>query len=61
MRRVLLAVPFILIGSLGAAHALPDSLTMTCAVARRAVQGLGAVVISTGPNVFDRYVASGAY
>lgn len=47
--------------SSGIAHAFPDSLAMSCDAARRAVQGLGAVILNTGPDVFNRYVTSGAY
>ncbi|MFG1248398.1 MULTISPECIES: hypothetical protein [Xanthobacter] len=45
----------------GAAWARPDSLTMTCAAAARMVASNGAVVIGTGPNIFDRYVNSLRY
>jgi hypothetical protein len=39
------------------AQSRPDSLTMTCSAAQALVRQRGAVVIGTGPNVFDRYVA----
>jgi len=39
-----------------AAEARPDSLAMTCAEAASLVTSQGAVVIGTGPNIFDRYV-----
>jgi hypothetical protein len=39
------------------AQSRPDSLTMTCSAAQALVRERGAVVIGTGPNVFDRYVA----
>ncbi|MFG1301150.1 hypothetical protein V5F49_15260 [Xanthobacter sp. V3C-3] len=38
------------------AQARPDSLSMTCAEAANLVTTQGAVVIGTGPNLFDRYV-----
>lgn len=43
------------------AFALPSSLNMTCAQAVALVQSRGAVVLSTGPGLFDRYVSSGVY
>lgn len=39
-----------------AAEARPDSLSMTCAETAALVTSQGAVVIGTGPNIFDRYV-----
>ena len=38
------------------AQARPDSLSMSCAEVANLVTTQGAVVIGTGPNVFDRYV-----
>lgn len=45
----------------GPALARPDSLTMTCAAAAGMVSSQGAVVMGTGPNIFDRYVISLRY
>lgn len=45
----------------GAAMARPDSLAMTCAAAAGLVSSQGAVVMGTGPNIFDRYVSSLRY
>jgi hypothetical protein len=45
----------------GAALARPDSLTMTCAAAAGLVSAQGAVVMGTGPDIFDRYVISLRY
>ncbi|MGL4445894.1 MAG: hypothetical protein ACRCU1_19885 [Alsobacter sp.] len=39
------------------AQSRPDSLTMTCSAAQALVRERGAIVIGTGPNVFDRFVA----
>ncbi|MHB2166320.1 hypothetical protein [Alsobacter sp. R-9] len=39
------------------AQARPDSLRMTCAQARSIVATRGAVVIGTGPYIYDRFVA----
>jgi hypothetical protein len=44
-------------GAPALAQSRPDSLTMTCSAVQALVQQRGAVVIGTGPNVFDRYVA----
>ncbi|MBX9757298.1 MAG: hypothetical protein K2Y29_00870 [Beijerinckiaceae bacterium] len=38
------------------AQNLPDTLAMTCAQAQSIVQRSGAVVLATGPNLYDRYV-----
>lgn len=43
------------------ALARPDSLTMTCAAAAGLISSQGAVVMGTGPNIFDRYVISIRY
>jgi len=44
-----------------AAHARPDSRSMTCDQARKLVKKKGAVVMNTGPNTYDRYVYSRQY
>jgi len=38
------------------AQSRPDSLTMTCAAAQALVRKQGAIVIGTGPYIYDRYV-----
>lgn len=43
------------------AQAMPNSLTMSCAQAQALVARAGAVVIGTGPNLFDRYVTDAGY
>ncbi len=43
------------------AQAMPNSLTMSCAQAQALVAREGAVVIGTGPNLFDRYVTDAGY
>jgi hypothetical protein len=48
-------------GASALAQSRPDSLTMTCSTAQALVRQQGAVVIGTGPNVFDRYVADRRY
>ena len=44
-----------------AAEARPDTNRMTCAAANALVMKQGAIVLGTGPSVFDRYVSSRAY
>ena len=47
----------------GAAQAQgrPDTLTMSCAQAQSIVARSGAVVLSTGPNLYERYVTARSY
>jgi len=40
------------------AQTRPDSLRMGCEAARRLVSERGAVVLGTGPDIYDRFVAS---
>ena len=44
-----------------AAQPRHDSLTMTCEQTSALVRSRGALVLGTGPNVFDRYVANGRF
>jgi hypothetical protein len=39
------------------AQARPDSLTMTCSQARALVASRGAVILGSGADIYDRYVA----
>lgn len=43
------------------AQDFPNTLTMSCADAQAAVTGQGSVTLSTGPNVFNRYVKDESY
>jgi hypothetical protein len=47
--------------TIASAQSRPDSLTMTCEQASALVRSRGAIVLGTGPNVFDRYVANGRF
>ncbi|MFG1348222.1 hypothetical protein [Xanthobacter autotrophicus] len=38
------------------AQARPDSLTLSCQEAAALVNASGAIVLGTGPNIYDRYV-----
>ena len=44
-----------------AAEARPDTSRMTCAAAQALVMKQGAIVLGTGPAIFDRYVSSSAH
>jgi hypothetical protein len=45
-------------GAVAQAQGRPDSLRMSCASARSLVSTRGAVVLGSGPNLYDRYVAT---
>jgi hypothetical protein len=44
-----------------AAEARPSTLSMSCRQAQRLVASHGAVVMTTGPHTFNRFVASPGY
>ena len=56
-RSLLLIITLVLVGSPADAQR-PDARNMSCAQARALVQSRGAVVISTGQHIYDRFVAS---
>lgn len=43
------------------AQGRPDTLRMSCGQAAGIVRQSGAIVLGTGPNIYDRYVASRAF
>lgn len=47
--------------TLARAQSRLDSLTMTCAALKEVIQKRGVVIVGTGPNVYDRYVANGRF
>ena len=51
-----LVLPLMVAGAL--AQNRPDSLKMSCEAARRMVLERGAIVMGTGPDIYDRYVAT---
>ncbi|MDB5544972.1 MAG: hypothetical protein JWO64_2121 [Hyphomicrobiales bacterium] len=63
MSRILAAsVILILAWHVGAeAQGRPDTLAMPCATAAGIVKSAGAIVLGTGPNIYDRYVATRAF
>nr|WP_320141054.1 hypothetical protein [uncultured Cohaesibacter sp.] len=56
-----LAIAAIASASSAFAAAQVDSRDLTVNQARQLVQEQGSVLISTGPDLFDRYVANGSY
>ena len=56
MRNALL-VCLSLISAPAFAQGRPDSLALTCAAAQETVRRAGGIVVGTGPNLYDRYVA----
>ena len=44
--------------SFAQAQGRPDSTLMSCATARGLVSTRGAIVLGSGPNIYDRFVAS---
>lgn len=57
MRTFILALPFVLAAGAAIAQDGPNSLTMSCASAQQLVKERGAVVLWSGPNIFDRFVS----
>ena len=54
--RILLMTLGAVLAATGLAEARPDSRTMSCAAIQAAIQSHRAVVLTTGPNTYDRYV-----
>ena len=55
--RALAALALLLTAPAAFAQGRPSTLNMTCAQAATLVASRGAVVLSTGPGLYDRYVA----
>ena len=51
----------ILVAAATAAEARTDVRTMSCSAAKDLVYSAGAVVLTTGPNSYDRYVSGQNY
>jgi hypothetical protein len=58
MKLVCAALVYLSIGSGALAQSRPLTLQMSCNGARQLVASQGAVVLSTGPTTYDRYVAA---
>ena len=54
--RILLPTVAAMLAATGLAEARPDSRAMSCAQIRAMIQSHRAVVLTTGPNTYDRYV-----
>ncbi len=62
MRHMLSALSLIVLGTSGASSQnRPDVRQMTCGVAQDIVRKSGAIVLTTGPHTFDRYVVHRGY
>jgi hypothetical protein len=58
MKLVCAAIASLSVGSDALAQGRPLTLQMSCYGARELVASQGAVVLSTGPTTYDRYVAA---
>jgi len=56
IRRLFLMTTAILVAATSLANARPDTSTMGCQELRQLIQSRRAVVLTTGPNTYDRYV-----
>jgi len=54
--RILLMTLGTVLAATGLAEARPDSRSMNCAEVQAMIQSRRAVVLTTGPNTYDRYV-----
>jgi len=61
MRPLALVAMLLLAPSLAAAQGRPDSRTVSCGRLAAAVRTQGALVIGTGPYVYERYVTGGQF
>jgi hypothetical protein len=57
----LLASAVLLLAATAFVDARPSTLSMSCRQAQRTVAANGAVVMTTGPHTYDRFVASPGY
>ncbi|KQU83420.1 hypothetical protein ASD99_17335 [Mesorhizobium sp. Root695] len=56
IRRIALITSAILLAATGLTEARPDTRTMSCGQLQQLIQSHRAVVLTTGPNTYDRYV-----
>ena len=56
MLRIISMTAAIMFASTGLADARPDTRNATCAELQQMIQSRHAVVLTTGPNTYDRYV-----
>jgi len=56
IRRTALTTAAMLLAATGLTEARPDTRTMSCQQLQQLIQSRRAVVLTTGPNTYDRYV-----
>ena len=56
IRRIALTSAAVTLAFTTLAQARPDTRTMTCQQTQALIQSHGSVVLTTGPNTYDRYV-----
>jgi hypothetical protein len=56
IRRIALTTAALLLAATSLAEARPDTRTMGCQELQQLIQSRRAVVLTTGPNTYDRYV-----
>src|SRR4051794_33694223 len=56
MKRIIATLAFACIATGALAQARPSTVNRPCAASRQLVFSQGAIVLSTGPNTYDRYV-----
>ena len=56
MLRIISMTAAIMFASTGLADARPDTRNVTCAELQQMIQSRHAVVLTTGPNTYDRFV-----
>jgi hypothetical protein len=61
MRSLPLVLTLVGLASAAVAQPRPDTLRLSCAQARAIVQSQGAVVLSTGPFAYERFVRDSSF
>lgn len=57
MKSILAAAAFLALAAPAQAQGRPSTKAMTCGQARNLIEQRGAIVLSTGPDLYDRYVS----
>ena len=61
MRKLTVSVLVALLAGTSIAEARPSTLDMNCGTAAATVARAGAVVLTTGPHTYDRFVATASF
>lgn len=61
MRPLILSLPILAVANLSSAQSMPNSRTMSCAAATSLVRQQGEIVISTAPDIYERYISRPGY